>query len=384
MRETALLTCAVFYLNAGPANAQSIPVRQLAQPSVAFDGELTSITGIRELSDGRVIVLDARERMVHLFDPRTRRATRIGREGAGPGEYARPSSLVALGADTTLITDHGNNRFLVLGSGGRVLGTMPLVQLQPQAGVTYTVSVRSADALGRLYFPLSRGMVVDGVAGTPLIRFDRKTQQYDTVGFLKSATATGAPQRMSVSGGASFGMNAPVPFSAADDWAVAPSGAVAFVRASPYRIDWRDSAGTSTTGPTIPYERVKVGDAEKELWREQARARGGPTLTTTGADGRTQQQRLPVPEPATWPEYKAPFSAPAAIVAPDGRVWVARATRAGNPTTDYDVFDSAGRLVERVKIPSASGLVGFGSSTIYVMHKDEDDILRLQQHRLAR
>src|SRR5690606_21565389 len=133
--------------------AQSIPLTRLGQPVVEFDVELSQVTGLRELSDGRIVVLDARERIVHLLDPRTRSATRIGGEGSGPGEYLRPNAILALPNDTTLISDFGNTRYLVLGAGGRVLGTRPLLQFKPAAGVAYSMTIRYVDRKGNFYFP---------------------------------------------------------------------------------------------------------------------------------------------------------------------------------------------------------------------------------------
>jgi len=48
----------------------------------------------------------------------------------------------------------------------------------------------------------------------------------------------------------------------------------------------------------------------------------------------------------------------------------------------HDVFDAAGRVVERVVLAPGSRVVGFGRGTVYVARSDEDDLQHLELHRL--
>jgi hypothetical protein len=47
----------------------------------------------------------------------------------------------------------------------------------------------------------------------------------------------------------------------------------------------------------------------------------------------------------------------------------------------FDVFDAAGRVVERVTLPKRTRLVGFGNSAAYLARTDDDDLIWLQRIR---
>jgi hypothetical protein len=369
-------------LSLSDADGQPVQTRSIGQPEIKFEHELSRVTALCEYSDGRAIVLDAKERVVFLFDPRTKAAMRIGREGAGPGEYSRPNGLVSLPGDTVLVADGGNNRYLVLGRGGRVLGTMPLVKIQPTANTTYTVDISATDAHGRMYFLLPRGLVRQQEAGTPIVRFDRTSEKFDTVGRVFAPTLTTGQPR-SAGGGASFGMVASTPYAARDEWAVrgGDDASVAIVRTEPYRVEWTSPSGATVRGARVAYDAVPIGSAEKEEWRAQARSRTG-TLTTTTADGKTTQQQVPVPEPQSWPKTKPPFVGPA-MIASNGTLWIERSRAARDATTSYDVFAANGSHAERVTMSGTRRVVGFGRGTVYVAYKDDDDLLHLERYRLA-
>ena len=67
---------------------------------------------------------------------------------------------------------------------------------------------------------------------------------------------------------------------------------------------------------------------------------------------------------------KPPFTPENVMVSPAGHVWVQRITAAHVTDVVYDVFDSAGKRMDRVKLPENSRVVGFGSSSLLVRFKD--------------
>ncbi|HJQ64725.1 MAG TPA: 6-bladed beta-propeller, partial [Burkholderiales bacterium] len=75
--------------------------------------------------DGSVYLADSQTNQILLIDSEGRLAKTIGQGGAGPGEFARPSSLVQLG-DTLAVVDLGNGRLQFLSLTGEPLGTMSL------------------------------------------------------------------------------------------------------------------------------------------------------------------------------------------------------------------------------------------------------------------
>ncbi|MBK9980488.1 MAG: hypothetical protein IPP20_21710 [Gemmatimonadetes bacterium] len=52
-----------------------------------------------------------------------------------------------------------------------------------------------------------------------------------------------------------------------------------------------------------------------------------------------------------------------------------------DPVPTYDVFDGAGRVVERVALPPATRLIGFGKGTLYLARTDDDEVVWLQRVR---
>lgn len=395
MRRTlALLTATPVVLGALPALAQA-PLKTLTKPDAEYSEPFTQISGIRELRDGRVIVNDVRDKTVQLIDMKTGTATKIGREGSGPGEYALPSRLLALPGDTSIVYDPLNRRFLVIGPDGK---PGPFVSYEAsEAGVgraRITMGARYTDARGRLYsagpsFSIGPNGAPTSSDTAPIVRFDRATKKTDTLAWIYTPTTT-----IRTSGG---GSNVSVrvgggnPFAAADDWAVTPDGRLAVVRTKDYHVDWYAPNGQRTSGPAVPYQKLKVTEDDKKEYRERRASGAGTALIMTERVGPGGAQRsasvgapttVQLPEPTDWPEYKPPFTGSAAIAAPNGQVWVLRTRAAKDKIPTYDVFDASGRVVSRVALPADTRLVGFGNGTVYLARSDEDDLQYLQRYKL--
>src|SRR5688500_18261926 len=88
--------------------------RTLTTPEAVAAIEFTSISGARELADGRVIVADGLERTLQVVDFIKQTATPVGRSGAGPAEWQSPSSLFAVRGDSTIMEDVGNDRYFMM------------------------------------------------------------------------------------------------------------------------------------------------------------------------------------------------------------------------------------------------------------------------------
>ena len=116
------------------ALGQNVPVRTLSRPDAEFSEPFTYLSMIRELKDGRLLLIDPAEKTLQLVDLARGTSTRLGREGSGPGEYAIPFRLLALPGDTTAMSDMVNSRLLLINPdatvGGFIDPTVP-----PPAGV---------------------------------------------------------------------------------------------------------------------------------------------------------------------------------------------------------------------------------------------------------
>ena len=69
---------------------------QLPAPEKTFPEDFTQIRGVRELSDGRVIVSDRLDKGVVVADFTRGTMLKIGRTGSGPAEYRLPTGLSAM------------------------------------------------------------------------------------------------------------------------------------------------------------------------------------------------------------------------------------------------------------------------------------------------
>jgi hypothetical protein len=78
--------------------AQQVPETRLTKPDARFPRELSSVSGLLELPDGRVLVSDGIDETLLRIDLRTMKADTISRAGAGPGEYKGPDLLYGLPA----------------------------------------------------------------------------------------------------------------------------------------------------------------------------------------------------------------------------------------------------------------------------------------------
>ena len=70
------------------------------------------------------------------------------------------------------------------------------------------------------------------------------------------------------------------------------------------------------------------------------------------------------------------------FVAPDEHLWVATSAPGAEDIVTYDVLDSSGRLVKRVRFPTNVVLLGFGKGVLYATRKDEDDLRYLQRYSI--
>ncbi|MEO8202024.1 MAG: hypothetical protein ABI679_15940 [Gemmatimonadota bacterium] len=357
--------------------------RALANPIAESADAFTSITAIRELSNGRVIVTDILDKSVKLVDLAAGTATQIGREGQGPGEYGFPGELLALPGDTTLLVDRVNRRFLVILPSGKTGESIPF----PSELGSGLSDPRGIDRNGRIYFQGSLfggNRISPGEAtpdSLPILRWDRKRNVIDTVTHIKVPSIS-----MNVSGGSSARtvMMRAQPYSPQDEWALSPDGRLGVARVADYHIDWISPTKHKTSGPVNRFERLRVTEGDKEALRKQ-NARSPRLMIGDGGGTRSSSSAPPpptgaMPEPE-YPEFKPPFASRAAFATPDGMLWVLRSRPADDPTPSLDVFDQRGVLVGKVTLPKDRRVVGFGNGTVYLARTDSDDLLWLEKYR---
>ncbi|HEX6314420.1 MAG TPA: hypothetical protein VFZ73_06150 [Gemmatimonadaceae bacterium] len=386
---------------ATPALAQNVPTRTLSKPDAEFAEPFTQITGVRELRDGRLIVIDPRDKTIQVVDLRNNSATKLGREGSGPGEYGIPLRVMALPGDTTAVADMLNNRLLLINPNATVGGFVDLNVPPPAEGrggrrgeggmrMIGASMPTEADLKGRMYYqgPPFR-MTESGpqsADSVPMIRWTRSSGARDTIAWLRlpananEITSRGGRgnQRVMVRVGGG------PPFNGADQMVVGPDGRVAIVHHDPYSVEYVSETGQRTRGQPIRYERLRISEGHKAEWREQQKSATGLMITndngrrsaTMGPAGQTQ-------DPEVWGgEYMPPFLGQALSFSNEGYLWIRRTGPPGQAPT-YDVIDRAGNLVQKVVLPKRARLLGFGNGAVYVARLDEDDLQYLQKYRFT-
>ena len=366
--------------------AAQIPTRTLGAPEFEFTEPMTRVTSVRALSDGRVIASDMGEGAVRLLDPRTQSATSIGRRGQGPGEYGIPGTLLAASGDTTWMVDMLGRRFLVIPpSGTAAPTTMPIVE-GAVSNLMFMLPA-SADRDGRLYaesmsFGVQRGAqggraAVQLPESIPVIRIDRRRGATDTLIWVQQPRV-----QIEVAGAGRAGGNPQMrargasPFGGRDAWAAGPDGSVAIVRRDGYRVEWIAPDGRRTVGPPIPFVQHRVTDADKEAVIKESQ---GAVVAMGGAVPANFDLRGFL-ESMDWPEFFPPFLG-LVHIDPSGRVWIPVSPPRYGDDIIYDVVDRQGRLVERVKLPPKTRLVGFSGGALWSVRVDEDDLQYLQRRK---
>jgi hypothetical protein len=359
------------------AFGQEAPYRSVDRPEREFPLAFSGIDAVRELADGRVLVLDSREVALRRVDWERGTANRLGREGQGPGEYRRPLDMWPLRGDSTIVFDAGNRRLLVLDPDGMPVGTRS-ASFSPSPGVRYTLRPRAVDLLGRVYVQPA----VPAADSIPIMRFSPGQDGVDTVGYTREPVMEQSTQR---SGSTGVRIAAAVPFSPDDAWHAGPDGSVAIARASDYRVEWHVDGTIAARGQGIATERIPVTEGDKRAWREAMSTDGPRVAVSQGSTPGRKGAPTPisVPEPSTWPRVKPPFDASSARIAPDGRLWLRRHRPVDDTRQLYDVFDRRGQLVDRVQLPDSTRLVGFGATSIFLARVTDDGLEYLQQVRVG-
>jgi len=130
---------------------------------------------------------------------------------------------------------------------------------------------------------------------------------------------------------------------------------------------------------------VAIKDAEKAEWRREQEQPVAVISVTAGGGRTTGFRKRAVTEPDEWPAMKPAFVGTpglhrGVLFDPTGMLWVERAVAAGAPVS-YDVIGRDAKPTRRVILPSRTRIVGFGTSGIYAVQLDDDDIQRLQLFR---
>jgi hypothetical protein len=284
------LTLTLATLGVSICGAQSLPpIRQLGPVTAVTKEPLGSVSSVRHLPDGRVIVNDIVGRRVVIFDSALAGATVIAdTTSATANAYGvRAGGLIPYRGDSTLFVDPGSLSMLLIDPSGKIARVMSAPRAQDVGFlVGGPFGTPGFDAGGRLVYRappnfaafggLRRGAAGGGLPEIPtppdsaaLVRFDLATRKVDTVMFFKTPKIN-LEVSQSPDGGVRV-VNRVNPLPQGDDWVVLPDGTIALVRAKDFHVDWLSADGKLVSTPKIPFNWERLTDEGKVAFIDSAK-----------------------------------------------------------------------------------------------------------------
>jgi hypothetical protein len=417
-----------------PLAAQQLPPVRPLGPVVKVSPTdlLGSVSAVRPLPGGGALVNDLVRRQLIVLDTAFNRASVIAdTTPATANSYSsRVAGLIQYRGDSSLFVDPQSLSMLVIDGKGEVVRVMAVPRPQDaNFMIGGPFGTPGVDPQGRIVYrgfvmPSMRGMNMQGppqpgqpfrapqMADTaPVFRVNLQTRALDTATYFK-IPSTNVSMTQDDRGAMRISMQTN-PMPTVDDWALLPDGRIAVVRGKDYHVDWLALDGTWTSSPKIPYNWERMDDdakskfidsvkVEAEKQREAMNramqsgvananqmtggmiaAGGQPMRVEMRVDGgggggaRPQQgvQQISAPSinfvsPKELPDYRPAFRQGAVRADLDGNLWV-RTTQPSDAGPIYDVINTKGELVDRVKVPFGRVISGFGPGVVYMGVQDE-------------
>jgi len=358
--------------------SQSQAPIELGSPDRTLAAPFSQVAGARELPDGRLLLTDRIEDRVVIADLATGRLTPVGRPGSGPAEYRRPGRLVPMPGDSTLLIDEGNERLQVIDPAFRLIRTFRLEVPGLPAGLW----PRGFDREGKAYAVVPRW----AASG-------RYAPRGDSLPLVRLVPGGGVPEIAAwvvvladPPGQIRYGLPY-VPFSPQDGWAVTGDGVLVIARAGDYHVE-RIAGGVVRKGSPVRTTAIPVTREDKIAYSREfmvsagmgGRGTGGASIGAVPGELLTDEAIAELVERNTFAVTKPPFTDRPPLLGPDGSLWVERSAARGAPVI-FDLFDGAGALVRRVRLPEGRRLLLVGRNGVYLVATDEEGMERVERYR---
>ncbi len=425
----SLVALSAFVASAGALSAQSLPPVRPLGPVVRVSpaDQLGSVSSVRPLPGGRVLVNDITRRQLVLLDTAfAREAVLADTTAMTASAYSgRIAGMIPYRGDSTLFIDPTSLSMLVLDGAGKVARVMAVPRPNDAMFmVGGPFGTPGFDSKGRIVYrgftrpnmppppapgaPSTMPRIPEMPDSAPILRVALDTRALDTASFFripKTRTSMTQNDRGQVS--ISMMMN---PMPVVDDWTLLPDGTLAVLRGADYHIDWLAPDGTRSTTAKIPFEWQRLSDEVKTAFLDSAKTAmeaqrtattvagatsavfgggtggGGGEITSMrieiggpgGAGGPPRAGGAPAMTPPTLnmvpitdlPDYRPAFGTGAMKADLDGNLWI-RTSKVHNGGPVYDVVNRSGALVDRVAFPYGRVIAGFGPGVVYMGVRDE-------------
>lgn len=353
--------------------AQS-PISRLVRDAI-YQREFSSITGVRELSDGTLLVGDRVERELVLLESPGSTGRALLRKGFGPNEIQTISGFVAGRADSTLIYDSVQRRVLLL-VGTRVHQSTPRSDMRWRDAFTFPLAI---DRAGVVYGLRAKESTL---RKGPINAGKLSPFSADSVELMAWSPQNARPQAVLTARGAYTPSNMVIKTIAGvtsyyqltslldfpDALAVCNDGRA--MQASPTHgtVTWW-SGGKPLAVKVPPLQRVPVSTAEKRRAIEDSQ-------------GSENAQFFLPDEYPTWPRYMPVFERDGAWCLESGEALIEGSVDATGVRRLLIVpKDGAARIVNGS--PANARVVGLGNGSVYLALSTADGLLQIARFRIA-
>jgi hypothetical protein len=401
-------SCSILALVAASSRltAQSAPAVHQLGPILATSTEpLASVSQVRALPGGGVIVNDNTGRRVIMFDSTFQHSMVIADSTSATGNAysSRLGGLIAYRGDSSLFADPSNLLLLLIDAKGKIVRTLAPPQANQMNGlIGGPFGTPGVDAGGRLVFrapiapqaPRSPSEPPPSPDSALIVRFDFVSRALDTVAKWRIPVVHRVLTNTVVNGRNLMMVSAmvdPIPWT--DDWAILSDGTIAVIRGRDYRVDFIDGNGKMTSAPKLPFEWQRLTDDDKSAILDSVRtetekvraASAKRDSLASAASGRagslTSGPPLQFVSINDMPDYRPAFRQGSARGDADGNLWI-RTSKVFKGGTVYDVINKKGALTDRVQVPPGRVIAGFGPGGVVYMGVVDGEITRLERARV--
>lgn len=262
-------------------------IRRIETAQFVSTEQLGSITTVRHLPDGRILLNDGQRRRLLLLDS-TMKTVGVVLDSLTEVQNAygtRAGSLIPYRGDSTLFVDAATYAMLVIDGQGKIARVRSVPRAQDAtylAQQNTTWPLPAFDGAGRLVYR------VPAQAAAPAFRpsgnvpyfpqqpdsalvvgINLDTRKLDTLGAVKIQRTVQSITR------SEYGMevrSAQVPLPLLDDFAVLSDGTLAFVRGRDFRIDYRAPDGTVTSSEKLAFPWVRMTEDDKVKFADSVKS----------------------------------------------------------------------------------------------------------------
>ncbi|MCH7717190.1 MAG: hypothetical protein IH876_13730 [Gemmatimonadetes bacterium] len=324
--------------------------------------ELFRPLGALRLSDGRIVVANAGTSELRYYDERGKHLGSSGGRGGGPGEFFAMSWFARTDDDSVVVYDRRSRRVSLFDPDGRYHssvalpgGDFPSVQgrLSDGSYLARVVPRRARDAPPE---PLGRGR--DSLS---FLRYGPDGEFLDTLGvFLRRIKHGLAFEFM----GRSRRGAMTIPFTPSTVLAVAGSKVIVGTSTS-YQISQFTPDGVLIRLIRKRHSRLPVEPSDVDSFLDSLRAQ----YATGGPEAKTHVKMNEETPPAdSMPAFDD------LIVDREGNLWVSASRHHGDPSVQWDVFDTEGIWLGVVPGPDGFRVTDIGSDYLLGLWKDDLEV----------